>query len=124
MSLDERRYAGEQATPATTRGKSSEYGYLKIRYKLPDGRRSRLIEQPIRRDATAPAALRQDVAFSTAVAGFGQLLRDSRYTGDWSIGDVIELAQPSVGADPHGYRAEFVQLARRAQAMEPAQRQR
>ena len=124
MAVDERRYAGEQAAPAASRGRSSEYGYLKIRYKLPDGRRSRLIEQPIRRDATAPAALRQDVAFSTAVAGFGQLLRDSRYTGDWSIGDVIELAQPSVGTDPHGYRAEFVQLARRAQAMEPAQRQR
>ena len=124
MSLDERRYAGEQSATAAKRGQTSEYGYLKIRYKLPDGRRSRLIEQPIRKDATAPAALRQDVAFSTAVAGFGQLLRDNRYIGDWGFGDVIELAQPAVGADPHGYRAEFVQLVRRAQAMEPAQRQR
>ncbi|HYP79626.1 MAG TPA: von Willebrand factor type A domain-containing protein [Steroidobacteraceae bacterium] len=124
MSLDERRYAGEQPAAAARRGQTSEYGYLKIRYKLPDGRRSRLIEQPIRRDATVSAALRQDVAFSTAVAGFGQLLRDNRYTGDWGFGDVIELAQPAIGTDPHGYRAEFVQLVRRAQAMEPAQRQR
>jgi len=117
-SLDERRYAGRQPAPAASSSKANEYGYLKIRYKLPDSNRSRLIEQPILADAGIPAALRQDVAFSTAVAGFGQVLRDGRDTGKWGLNDVIRLAQSSVGADPHGYRAEFLQLVRRAQAME------
>jgi Ca-activated chloride channel family protein len=116
-SLDERRYAGRQPAPAARGGKAGEYGYLKIRYKLPDSNRSRLIEQPILADTGVPVALRQDVAFSTAVAGFGQLLRDGHHTGEWELDDVIRLAQSSVGEDPHGYRAEFVQLVRRAQAM-------
>ena len=61
-----------------------------------------------------PAALRQDVQFSTAVAGFAQLLRGGRYTGGLSFEDVLREAQASRGEDPYGYRAEFVQLVRRA----------
>ena len=67
-----------------------------------------------------PAALRQDVEFSTAVAGFAQLLRGSRYTGTLSYEEVIRQAQAGIGADPGGYRAEFVQLVRDAQRTQRA----
>src|SRR6185369_5297169 len=43
--IDERRYSGRELR-STARGKASEYGFLKIRYKLPDSSRSRLLEQP------------------------------------------------------------------------------
>ena len=77
-------------------------------------RQPRLIETPIRISAGVPSGLVQDVRFSTAVAGFAQLLRDGRYTGALSYEDVLREAQASRGEDPYGYRAEFVQLVRRA----------
>jgi Ca-activated chloride channel family protein len=114
--IDERRYdAPAGRASADRRGKATEYGFLKIRYKLPNGEQSRLLEQPILVDAGVPAALRQDVDFSTAVAGFAQLLRGGQYAGSLSFEDVIRRAQGAVGEDPYGYRAEFVQLVRKAQ---------
>jgi Ca-activated chloride channel family protein len=112
--IDESRY-GARNVKGPSHGKANEYGFLKIRYKLPNGFRSRLLEQPIRMDAGVPAALRDDVSFSTAVAGFGQLLRGSQYVGGFSFEDVIKQAQAGVGADPYGYRAEFVRLVSQAQ---------
>jgi len=113
--IDDRRYGAADKAAADTSGKAGEYGFLKIRYKLPHGLRSRLMEQPIRVDAGVPAALEKDVKFSTAVAGFGQLLRGSKYTGSLNFGDVMQEARGAVGDDPYGYRAEFLQLVRKAQ---------
>ena len=113
--IDERRYGGRESASAERQGKANEYGFLKIRYKLPGGFRSRLIEQPILVDAGVPEALEQDVEFSTAVAGFAQLLRGGKYTGRLSFEDVIREAQEALGEDPYGYRAEFIDLVRKAQ---------
>jgi Ca-activated chloride channel family protein len=62
-----------------------------------------------------PVALRRDVEFSTAVAGFAQLLRGGRYTGSLRYEDVVRQAEDALGEDAHGYRAEFVRLVQRAQ---------
>ncbi len=113
--IDERRYGAANKTPADSTRQAGEYGFLKIRYKLPNSSRSRLMEQPIRIDAGVPAALEKDVKFSTAVAGFGQLLRGSQYTGSLNFADVVQEARGAVGDDPYGYRAEFLQLVRKAQ---------
>ena len=75
----------------------------------------KLIEQPIVKNMPAANAdVQRDVQFSTAVAGFGQLLRGGQYTGSLSLDDIIEDAQASTGSDADGYRAEFVQLVRKA----------
>jgi Ca-activated chloride channel family protein len=112
--MDETRYAAA-TKPADSQGKANEYGFLRIRYKLPNESSSRLLEQPILTNAGVPAALKDDVAFSTAVAGFAQLLRGGKYTGSLSYEDVLSQAQRAIGSDPFGYRAEFVQLVGRAQ---------
>ncbi len=113
--LDESRYAPKEGTPAG-KGTAGEYGYLKIRYKLPDSQKSRLIEQPINIDAgRVPEAIARDIEFSTAVAGFGQLLRGGAYTGALGYDDVARQALAARGEDPFGYRNEFVQLVRKAQ---------
>jgi len=91
-----------------------EYGFLKMRYKLPDQDTSQLIEQPILVDAKPSDAIRRDVGFSTAVASFAQLLRGGQFTGSLKYDDVIEQAQATRGEDPFGYRNEFVQLVRKA----------
>ncbi|WP_127116059.1 YfbK domain-containing protein [Shimia sediminis] len=94
-------------------GTSDELGYLKLRYKQPGEDTSQLIETPISVSGTASAEMR----FATAIAGFGQLLKDDRYLGDWSWGDAIALANGARGSDNYGYRAEAVQLMRLAQSL-------
>ena len=115
--VDESRYSKKpKAAPAT--GTAGEYGFLKIRYKLPEQHRSQLIEQPISLDTGSVAEpIRSDVQFSTAVAGFAQLLRGGQFTGALSYEDVIKQAQGALGSDPFGYRSEFVQLVRKAQSI-------
>jgi len=108
------RYAKEK-TPAALNDKENEYGFLRIRYKLPKSSKSQLIEEPIGMERKqVPEAISRDVQFSTAVAGFAQLLRGGQYTGALSYDDVISQALAARGDDPYGYRNEFVQLVRRA----------
>ncbi|MDE2964579.1 MAG: VWA domain-containing protein [Acidobacteriota bacterium] len=102
---------------------SGEYAFVKIRYKLPESDTSTLISKTVssanehERIDQAPL----DVRFATAVAGFGQLLRGSPYTGQFDYDQVIELARGARGEDRFGYRSEFLQLVRLAQsAAQPA----
>ena len=114
--VDEPRYT-ENRRGAEARGSRNEYGFLKIRYKLPDGiavAAARAADPGEHRHDRA--ALQREVQFSTAVAGFGQLLRGGNYTGAFSYEDVIREAQGAIGEDRFGYRGEFVQLVRKAQA--------
>jgi Ca-activated chloride channel homolog len=53
-----------RAEPEPTGPFSGEYGFLKIRYKLPDDNTSRLVTTPITAAASADSA--------AAVAAFGQ----------------------------------------------------
>ena len=114
-TVDERRYP-ENRRPAASRGSRDEYGFLRIRYKLPGQSKSRLLERPIPVATQLRPEIRREVAFSTAVAGFGQLLRGGSYTGTLTYEDVISQAQSAMGEDRFGYRAEFVQLVRKAEA--------
>jgi len=115
-SIDKPRYAGNDKAIAH-KGSREEYGFLKIRYKAPNGTQSKLIEEPINfRDSQD---IKSDVHFSIAVAGFAQLLTNNNYTGDLSYQNVIESAQKYKGQDEFGYRAEFIQLIRMAEIAKP-----
>ena len=99
---------------------AGELAFLRIRWKQPGETESQLITRPV-----TPAderAADTEARFAAAVAGFGQLLRGGRYTGDFGYDDVIELANGAKGDDAFGYRAEFVnlvRLAKSAAALEP-----
>jgi Ca-activated chloride channel family protein len=108
-----------QPGAAPAQGTANELAFLRIRYKLPGQDQSRLIERPITSADAVGSVSRasESTRWATAVAGYGQLLRGDPYLDqafDWD--DVIELAQSARGADEFGWRAEFVQLARAAQA--------
>jgi Ca-activated chloride channel homolog len=45
------------------------------------------------------------------------ILRDSEYKGNGSLQHVLEWAQQGKGADVNGYRADFIELVRKAQAL-------
>jgi Ca-activated chloride channel family protein len=52
-----------------------------------------------------------DFTFASAVAMFGQLLRNSDFKGTSSYDGVVALARKGFGEDKQGYRHEFVRLA-------------
>jgi Ca-activated chloride channel homolog len=114
--VDERRYGSDSKVAPL--GKTDEYGFLKIRYKLPGEEQSRLIEQRIAVGAGVPSALRQDVRFATAVAGFAQLLQGGQYTGSLRYDDVLEEAEGNLGKDPNRYRADFLKMVREARSLQ------
>jgi len=92
---------------------SGELGFLKLRYKTPGESKSHLLKTPIRDTNKATG----DARFSAAIAGFGQLLRDPKYLGDWGYADAIALANTAKGRDDFGYRAEAVTLMRLAKSL-------
>lgn len=111
QQIDALRYSKEPVKE----NRSSEFGFLKLRYKLPGETESRLIEQPITQHAyDISKNLKQEVNFATAVAGFAELLKGGQYQGDWGYQQAIDLAQTNKGEDLYGYRTEFVQLVRKA----------
>ncbi|MDF1873712.1 von Willebrand factor type A domain-containing protein [Vannielia sp.] len=107
------RYAAGDA-PQPTAESSPELGFLKMRWKEPGESVSELLEVPIMGDM---AEATDDTRFATAIAAFGQLLKDSDYIGDYSYEDAIALANSAKGDDPFGYRAEAVQSMRLAESL-------
>ncbi len=61
-----------------------------------------------------------DLRFAAAVAEFSLLLRDSEFKHRASFEQVIQLARSARGHDPNGERAEFIQLVRTAEALQPS----
>ncbi len=95
------------------RAASGELGFVQLRYKRPDDSRSVLVQQAfLDRGGDGSGDLR----FAASVAAFGMLLRTSEHIGDYSPGDVLELARGSLGDDEEGYRREFLGLVRETRA--------
>ena len=114
-AIGDLRYS-QPAPRVPVAGRGSEYGFVKIRYKLPKSDTSQLISTPIGRAVEfarfddAP----QDARFATGVAAFAELLRGGRYNGAMSYDDVLRIVGAARGRDDFGYRMEFVQLVRAA----------
>ncbi len=118
---DALRYAGRAAEPPGTAESptgSRELAFLRLRYKEPGRDTSELVELPIAREVGEAGA---DQRFAAAVAGFGQLLRNGAYTGDWTWADAIGLAEANTGDDRFGYRREAVTLMRLAESLAEAE---
>lgn len=100
-----RRYEDKVATAAQQR--MAEAATVKLRYKLPDGSRSKLIDRVVSRDqirkAVPPAG---DFAFAASVAAFGQILRADNLMQGFDFGDIGTLA----GGQDNFWRQEFLQL--------------
>ncbi len=122
--IDPLRYGGgDRAAPEGAR--ATEVARVRLRYKAPDGGRSRLIEQLVRRadlhsPAQLPASRARDLQFAAAVAAFGQKLRGGEFLGSYSWSDIARLAARARGDDPDGYRSEFLALVKLADRLTPA----
>lgn len=90
---------------------------LKLRYKQPDGDTSQLVEFPVIDNETTFQDADHDARFAAAVASFGMQLRQSEYSGDWNMQNVIDVANDAKGEDMSGLRTEFVEMAEAAKRM-------
>jgi Ca-activated chloride channel family protein len=109
-----RPLAGLATDTAKPRAASNELLTLKLRYKLPEADISTKVEYPITDKEGSFADASDDFQFAAAVASFGMMLRHSQHQGQTSFDAILEIAQGALGKDPHGYRAEFLDLVRAA----------
>ena len=123
--VDELKYqkpAKAEPQPAIAEGGAGgELLTVKLRFKEPDGQASKLLEFPVTDGGAGYAKASADFKFAAAVAAFGMILRDSPHKGTATFNGVSELAQEGIGRDDQGYRAEFLDLVRKAQMIKQAQ---
>lgn len=104
--LPARRYRANRVAPPQP-GFNGEMAQVKLRYKLPGGKKSRLIQRQISaaglKNASTP---RGDMAFAVAVAAFGQKLRGDKYLGDYDFQNIEQLS----GNGGDFWRQEFRKL--------------
>jgi Ca-activated chloride channel family protein len=117
--VDPLRYSKQKGPKARPGKTGDELCFVKLRYKLPGASSSRLIEHPVLA-STARASFEAaplDARFAVAVAAFGQRLRGEPQLADIPYATIADLANGAKGADPEGYRAEFVKLVRMAESL-------
>jgi Ca-activated chloride channel family protein len=109
--------AGEKAEKSAF---NDELLFVKLNYKNPDEETSTtnpglhipVTDLQFRGRTKAPS---NDFMWAASVASFGMNLRGSKYSGSWTLADVLETAEGAKGDDD--LRAEFVELVKRAKSL-------
>ena len=96
---------------------SQELLTVKLRYKEPDGDKSKLIVFPMKNAVSEFDEADPDIKFAAAVAAFGMVLRNSEFKGDADYDRALDWAKSSLGEDKFGYREEFLKLVRVAKSL-------
>ena len=114
----------ELAAPA---GSSSDLLNLEVGYRSPangrvqdsaESRPARSLQMGVADVSRSSDAATADYKFAAAVVGYGLMLRDSPFKGDLTWEKVQTLAEEGQGPDREGYRAEFLQLVRKARGLQ------
>ncbi|WP_125041208.1 vWA domain-containing protein [Bacteroides faecalis] len=113
--VDDLKYQEKEKTIVKPTG-SNELLTVKLRYKSPDKDKSKKMDLPF----VDPKGnnVSSDFKFASAVAMFGQLLRNSDFKGDATYDKVIDLAKQGLDNDEKGYRREFVRLVEAAKGLD------
>ncbi|EDM37505.1 hypothetical protein PBAL39_10186 [Pedobacter sp. BAL39] len=91
---------------------SPELLTVKMRYKDPDGKKSKLLQEAVMDSPVSLSGSSSNFRFAAAVAEFGMLLCQSDFKQDASFAQVINLATNAMDKDKEGYRSEFLKLVR------------
>ena len=83
---------------------------LKLRYKKPDGDVSKLLTTTVMDKDKNWKQTTDNFRWSAAVAEFGMLLRESKFSQKADVESVLKLAKDAKGPDEEGYRSEFIRL--------------
>jgi len=103
-----------QTKAQPTGGNATELMTVKVRYKAPDGKTSKLLSQAVNKDSKEMAKTSNDFRWAAAVAGFGMMLREAKDRGNLSWAAVQSLAEGAKGTDAEGYRRQMIELVKRA----------
>ncbi|NDW10550.1 VWA domain-containing protein [Dysgonomonas sp. 520] len=106
--VDELKYQKTEEKKKVAYTNSPELLTVKLRYKQPDGEKSKKIELSL--EDKGRNEVSADFRFASAVTMFAQLIRNSNYKGGATYNKVIDLAKSAYGDDSQGYRHEFVRL--------------
>ena len=112
--IDPLRY--QSASGKCNELKNNELAYVKVRYKDPDSKQSKVINTPVHTSVLQNEP-DSETCFATSVAMFGMLLRNSDYLQEGDYSTVANWAVKSKGTDDDGYRAEFIRLVGVAAAL-------
>jgi Ca-activated chloride channel family protein len=104
----------QQVTLRPSATRSPELMTVKLRYKDPNGTRSRLLSTAVIDRGERGSS---DLQFASAVAAFAMVLRNSEHKGQASYDLVLRLAREAQGEDPEGYRTEFISMVERARSL-------
>jgi len=114
-SVDPLRY---QARPQPPEGAfDGELLTVKVRYKAPDADTSQLVTRSLSDSHRALASTSDSFRFSAAVAGFGMLLRDSKFKGGATLEALSELARGASQRDASGDRGELLDMMKAARRL-------
>lgn len=104
---------------------NDEIAFLKLRYKDPGQEKSELLTWKIGKSEIKHklAENSETYRFSAAVAAFAQNLRGGEQLNHFSYADIRMLARDSRGADEFGYRNDFVNLVKLAEAVSTPEKQ-
>lgn len=87
---------------------------IDFKYKEPDSDVSIPLQLDIFDEGKSFSEASEHLRFTSSVAAFGMLLRQSAYSGTASYEKVIGWANGSMSYDPNGFREEFVELVGKA----------
>lgn len=111
---------GRQRARAAAAGRADRDGgaplTLRIGHRTPEGDDGAPIEVRLVDDGAAFKDADADFKFTAAVAAWGLLLREGGRSDAMSFADVQRWAEAGLGADPTGFRADFVELVRRSRS--------
>jgi Ca-activated chloride channel family protein len=117
-SVDPLKY--QRTEPSDAAAGTAEALTVKVRYKNPGGKESKLLARTLDESAQPLEEASSNLRFAAAVAQFGMLLRDSQNKGTSTFSDAADLGDSAKGADEDGRRSEFVYLAKTAGRISPA----
>ncbi|HEY8935874.1 MAG TPA: von Willebrand factor type A domain-containing protein [Cyclobacteriaceae bacterium] len=110
LKIDDLKYQSPKIDPVASN--SNELMTVKFRYKKPQEDVSKLIVHPLVDDNIPLEKTSSNFRWSSSVAAFGMLLRESEYVKDFSYEQVAQLAQSAKGEDKEGYRIEFINMVK------------
>lgn len=105
---------------------NTEMMTVKLRYKEPKSETSQLITRifktPSKTFGQTWFGASDNLQFASAVAEFGMLLRDSKFSANSSYQSVIQRAQNSAYKDQNGHKNEFIGLVQKAASLDNRKR--
>ncbi|WP_113636881.1 vWA domain-containing protein [Nubsella zeaxanthinifaciens] len=114
-SVDALKY---QKTSSSSNNTGNELLNVKMRYKQPDGDKSKLLQKAVVDNGGNLLQQASDnFKFSASVAMLGMLLRQSEFVQQGNFDTAIALAESAKGTDKEGYRAEYVKIAKSAKLL-------